>query len=120
MKSKKTLTLAIPITIIIFLLVLILVFLPGKNIVPFNSSLWHKFPRYRYSMSNSLVEKINNKHLHQNDIIFLIGQPDYRDDNDSAFTYFLKSNAFIFGLDSYWLDITFKDSTIVTSIYRTD
>jgi hypothetical protein len=84
------------------------VILPGTNILPFSRYIWHSGTLYRYSMSKSLVKKVNNSKLNRTQIIDLLGQPD----DSSAFkiSYFLKSNNLILGLDCYFLRIQFTDA----------
>jgi hypothetical protein len=94
------------------------VILPRTNILPFSSYLWQSGTLYRYSMSKSLVNKVNNSKINRSQIIELLGQPD--DSSSSYLHYFLKSNNLIIGLDSYWLSIWFNGSKVVASVGRED
>jgi len=115
MRFRKK-TIWILFSIIIFLVVFGI--LPRINILPFSNYLWQSGTLFRYSMSKSLAKKINNSKLNRTQIIELLGQPD--DSSASNLHYFLKSNNFIFGLDSYWISIQVTDSRPIASVCKED
>jgi len=106
------------ILLIVTAVIVIHFILPRFIQIGFNETLWKIYPKYRYAMSSSLVHKIHKENPSYDELISILGIPEY--DYKTSLTYFLRSN-FVFGLDSDWIDIELgKDGSVKAYVYNID
>jgi hypothetical protein len=102
----------------------------GKNLGPtfgkkieYNNFLWSQSinETIKYYMADDIVKIITENNYSNNEVLLMLGKPTLGDINENYFTYILKNNNLLFGLDIYILDIQFIDGKVSeANIFRMD